>query len=1135
MPETLISLEGGLDQRSASINAPKGTCSNMLNFEKDQGPGLVRRLGWCRYDGRITGPEIEDAIVCTYSAVNRLGTFQYGEQVQLASAGRSTLNAIFIGDTPSTGSDPAAITLAYPIQTFPQWDDPMSYPAATNILGLTSGATVSVLLNPPVQMNDSSISILLYDNLKRTIQRAHSQSVKVVPGRSQSPVDATFTYANNSYAIHDCVTFTFNTGGVGTGVQPIEGHTLRDNTSGNRLGTILAIRTISGDWQAGTAIGQITVYDYPIGQAFPAPGDRFDLYNAAGAALITANIAKFDSQDPLVFVSTAADPKYTRALLYSTYEQYVKDNTYYLYGKSLIRPPAWRNFAPPTWSRVRMPREIPYTTVGLPAGAQSFLPPGTQDYSIYEYSRQGLTKKLTQLSPINTGEKFPTVATDPTAGVRWLNFNNIKVQDGATADYNLVSGASGFVTVPLTGSGFDFSSIPDNSTILGVVFRQRALCTTAGAYRDNEVRLVSSAFPNGISTTNKAGGFLPGVALTDFTYGSSGDLWGEQLTTAIIKDPSFGVLVKWQKANAAAAQSVHVDAYAMTVYYVPQSRLVYIRDQTITGAPSQDILANVIHYCVDTGDLATQTGVGVLTVLIGDQEYQGTAAGKIRRLAAGNEIRTAPSNPATNAAGGLLLAYVAAEDYPVSFPPSVSLDANISRYEVIDANFWDVPEGRAAYLANGVEYATMFDGTFMVRIRTGRPAVSDNPRHLAAHLSYLHLGFQSGAVVNTGTGKPLSTIGAIGAAVYNFGEPITGLQTLNGQTLGCWTDRATRGLQGNSPTTAGGGSGYTPIMISPAINCIEYSLVNLVGESVWMSYRGVETARTVNAYGDFETLPLSAAAQLWLQGRIQVDLSIGSQPSRLLYSIGVRNKRQYRAYFADGFVYTLTLFDAGDLPVSTLQRLQRPNATTLPAGANQLPTNSGVIRHIYNGTRSDGKEIILASFENQNDVIVPAAGGANIGPYFPYAVRIDCGYSDDIAPYMFAWVEFNAFYAGFPTQDQKWGNITVFMNAYGGSQLTLFTKTNFDGPIFDFTYNKSFLQPVDPQVQQRTWNLPIIESKAFIPVPQRTLKGAIDAEGRCLKLLIDGTQQPANFSPALVPVRITHLGITTTPLAVDRS
>lgn len=1131
MPDSLIAIEGGLDTRSASINAPKGTCSNMVNWIKDQGPGLVRRKGLARYDGRVQGPDLDDALVIPYTAPNLTGTFVYGEQVEIASAGRSTLNAFFIANV-NLGSAGRYICFAYPVQDFTDWDDPTSYPASTSVKGLLSGALLTTGSGQPILMNDSQLSVIAYDSIKAAIQDAHAASVGAVPGRNESPVDCSFTFSDKSYAIHDCVVFTYDTGGDGANI-PLEGSVLKENTSGNLVGSILVVTVTSGSWAQGNAVGTISVYDYPLGQAKPAAGDYLDLYAADGVTLIATRFMKY---------TTAGDPGDTRALLYWTQEQYVKNYSNKQYGATIVTPPPLSSFAPPTWQRVTLTRELPYTCVGTLAGTPGFGPTGTSEYSIYEYSRNGLTTPLSQLSPVTTADAYPTVATDISGTGRWTNPNNIKVQDGLVA----VHAAIGFgqETAYIRGTGFDFSAIPAGSTILGITVRVRAMSNAATAVKDYDVRLVSNAFQNGVGQANKAQGqWLANGVLTDYTYGSSTDTWGEPaLTTDIILDPSFGFQARWRKTTGGGTQTVSVDAFAISITYVPPSRIVYIRDHTYTGAPAQDIVARIIHYSIESGTFANQTAVGTLTLVMDGTEAAGTAAGKIRRIASGNEIRTLPSTAGTNAPNGTLLGIATAEDYPVSFPPSVSLDAASSNYEVIDANFWSSVDGRAAYLANGVEYASMFDGQYVVRIRSGRPIAQDNPRHLTSHLGFLHLGYDSGSVIYTAKNHPLSVLGQITSGVYNFGEPITGMLTLNGQTLGVWTDRATRGLQGNSPTTVGGGSGYTPIMISPAINCIEYSLVQIVGQPVWMSYRGVETVDTTNAYGDFQTLPLSAAAQSWLKGRIQVDLIIGSRPSRLVAAVGVRNERQYRAFFEDGFVFTLTLFDAGDAPVCTIQQLARPNATGAPtSGANQPPTNAGVIRHVYNGTLSDGKEMILACFENQNATIVPAAGvGNSTGPYFPYVVMLDCGYSDDIQPYIPNWVEFNAFYAGYPSQQQKWGACTLFVNGYDGSQVSFYTKLNFDGPIIEYTHQSNQLGILAGDiVQQRTYVLNARQAKAYIPVPQCYLTFDIAGDGRCLKLLIDGSQDNSGLAqkskPTLTPLRITHISLQTTPLRTDNN
>lgn len=1117
MPETLVALEGGLDLRSAAISAPKGTLSNCYNFEKDQGPGYVRRLGWCRYDGTISGPEIDNGVVIQYDP-RGVGTFLYAEQVQITDTGQPTVNAIVIGQDPVAGY----LLLAYPMARFTDWGDIGAYQSSTTIVGLASGATIPSIIGTPRLMNDASITVAEYDFLKRIVQAAHSAAIKPVPGRAESPVDAVFTYKDKSYAIHDCVVATFTNGSDG-GVQiPLEGHIL--DSFGDQA-TVLSITQTGGDWGARTATGTMVLYDLSPNFA-PSTGAVFSLRNPVTGAVLVSAALEWGNTKP-----NFASPNATRALLYETYEQYVKTYPFNSdYGSKAIAPlPPIYIPSPPTWTRPRLTRELPYAMNGSGVG---FGPIGAATYSTYEYTRQGLTTNLAALSPVTTEVLFPNdVGTLPSPGGSWVNVNNIKAQDGNTATYPATTSAAA-LTHYLIASNFNFSDIPDASTILGVRVRVRASCTNSGdRYLDYSVNLVSSAFPTGMSAQDKGRRAPLTTSLADYTYGSTNDLWGEQLTTTVLKNASFGVAVRFQKKGPLTSE-VAVDCISIEVSYVPTTRRVYIRDQTVSGAPGIDIPANVVHYCLTSGDFTTQTAQGVLTVWMGDSEEAGTAAGKPRRVAAGNEIRTAPSDPATNAPGGQLLAYVAAEDYPVTFPPSAALDAESSRYEVIDANFWDIPDGRAAYLVNGAEFASMWDGTYLVRIRGGMPDADDKPRHVAQHgapTPYLYLGYKSGAVVNTGAGHPLSTLGAIGAGVLNFGEPITGMLTLNGSTLGIWTDRATRGIQGNNPSNA------TPTVISPAINCIEYTLVNLVGEAVWTSYRGVETVRTVNAYGDFETLPLSAAAQGWLQGRVQVDQTIGSRPSRAVYAIGVRNKRQYRLYFEDGYVFTLTLFDAGDLPVPTVQRIARPNALGLPSGSNDEPLNAGVIRHVFNGTRSDGKEVILAAFESQNPSAVPAANGSNLlGPYFPYAVRLDCGYSDDFTLSMPAFIELNAIYAGYPTQGQQWHSGTLFMGCYGGTQAQVYSKLDYDGPIMDSAGLSQTRPETLTDVRVQTLTLPTIETRAYIPVPQRALIFDVAGEGRALKLRFDLTQVPAR-NPVLMPMRLTHVSLTTSPQKLDRS
>lgn len=1126
-PESLIACEGGLDNRSAPISAAKGTLSACYNFEKDQGPGYVKRLGWCRYDGRIQGPENDAALVLTFTNPNWNSIpFQYGEQVRIFSAGFATVQAIVIGfNSVGVSGIPPFVVVSYPVVDFPHQVDLTGFPNATTVTGLTSGGILTAISGAKL-MNDSSLTVIQYDAIKSFIQYFHSAAVKAVPGRNESPVDCIFTYGNNTYAIHDCIILTFDQGSSPS-VVPLEGHCVRVNPGGNFMGRILRINTIgnTGDWRNGSFTGSLIVYDYPLGQALPASTTRLDLYDSTNTTLLTANFVRFQSAAPSV-----VDPTTTRALMYQTYEQYVKD------VPMTITAPITSQFAPPTWTRPRLGRELPFSQ--FQSGSVSgigFGATGSNLYSVYEYTRTGLLPPLNQLSPITVGPQLGTVATESnTTTPMWTTPGNILVA-GAPVATASIANAPGLVRTTdfLQASGFGFT-IPADAYVLGVQVTIAGQDTVAdGSYQDFSVQLIGSAFPNGMSQTNRAqhAGFTL-AALVDRSYGGANDTWGEQLTPAIVNDPSFGVAIRFQRMNVAGACVMQTNNWRFTVFYAPKTRQIYIRDPNATTVT--DIAATVVDYQIDQGDFVSSSAVGVLTVQIGATEAAGTDAGKSRLIGARNEIRDQPSTGA-NVAHGNLLAYTTAQDYPITFPASAVLDNNSAKYEVIDANFWDVPEGRAAFMVNGVEYACMFDGTYFIRIHTGRAATQDNPRHVAQHGSptpYLYLGFKSGALSSTGGGHPTHYLGSPDPQTFVFGEPITGLLSVNGQTLGVWTDRATRGLQGNNPATA------TPFMISPAINCIEYTLVNLVGEAVWTSYRGVETLRTVNAYGDFETLPLSAAAQLWLQPRIQVDSRIGSRVSRPVYAIGVRNKRQYRLFFQDGYFFTLTMFDAGDLPVCMTGRLIRPNAPFAEGNVtytyNNEPYNSGVIRHVYNGTRTDGKELIFATFENQN-IIVPPADGTNIGPYFPYGVRLDCGYNDDVLPAMPCYIEFNAIYAGHPVQGQQFTSGTVFTQAYGLTIYNIYTKTDYDGPIYD-TANNAPLVGTAPasDIYVQTVTLPLIESRAFIPVPNRMFNFNIGGYGEAtnsLRLRIDGTQT-SGISATSVPMRITHLNIETLPGAI---
>jgi hypothetical protein len=226
MPETLISCEGGLDLRSAALSAPKGSLSACYNFEKDQGPGYVKRPGWVRCDGRVTGPEMDSALILQFSSLSITGSFLYGEQVRLqASTGALAgvqVNAIVIGFQGGNGF----LILAYPVTTFTKAIDLTQLAlSGTTVLGLASGAQITALQSSKL-LNDSTISVAQYDAYRQAVHTQHAAAVLRVPGRLESPVDAIFSFSNAIYSVHDCPIFKFSNGASATTI-PQEGHVIR--------------------------------------------------------------------------------------------------------------------------------------------------------------------------------------------------------------------------------------------------------------------------------------------------------------------------------------------------------------------------------------------------------------------------------------------------------------------------------------------------------------------------------------------------------------------------------------------------------------------------------------------------------------------------------------------------------------------------------------------------------------------------------------------------------------------------------------------------------------------------------------------------------------------------------------------
>lgn len=1056
MPDLVIPLSGGLNLQDDPTQCPPGSLRDCLNFEVTQQDGYSCRQGWAPYDGTVIAQELTVFLFVEFGAGNVTGTPVYGENVALTVTGGVVINVICLGMT-GGNSDVAFVYNNTTAGSYVNWKGLNVTAAVGSVSGFTVNPLTYPVLNTQVYL-PTTLSSSGYIALLAGMSTNQAAAVNAVPGNALSPPDSTFFLSDAAYCTHDCIVFFFNSGTNASLVRLLEGHVIKSVGGAATYGTILSVVVQSGDWPSGTAAGYVVVYDVPLTTTFPANATQMAAYSADGVTP-RGSIFKYTSVGSLT-----GKPANTRSLIYKANEQSVGYTSAYA-----------------GWARVPLSREMSYAQAypGQTTGI-GFGPTGGAPYSIYEYDRSQLTSILTQLTPI-TSQFWGCTAPTQGGGSSWTNLTNIEVNDGTFATSSHPHSATG--SNPghyFQAQTFAFTDVPAGSAVLGITVEINAKTTTSAAtIKDSEIYLIK---PDGTYAGQGTGGggnhgsntFLT-TALTFDNYGGANDLWGYGWKLTDLTSAAFGVFVRYTNVSTTTDDTVSVDFVGVQVTYIPPSRIVYIRNALATSPT--DVPAFIVHYTLDNNtQFSSNNGVGTLTLYSTGTEASFTAAGKSRVIGAGEQIRDAP------AGAGNLLGWTTSTDSPTSLPCGASLDSNGSRWDWITYNFYSDPSAQMAFGANGVEYGIGFDGTYLIRIRTGRTAALDNPRHLFAYASNLHLGYNSGDTIVTAPGRPLTVSGLQLSQLYNIGQPVMGYANLAGQVLAVFGSRSVFGLQGTDPTN------YTQITLSPALGAFEYTVVNVEGEVLWTSFRGVETLSTTNAYGEFDTVPLSQASTPWLQPRLQGDNRIAILNQRPVYALAVRNKRQYRLFFADGYTFSLTKFGPNGIPMGMI------------GSYGGLTGDAVVARHVFQGIRSDGKEVLFACWDS---LISIALGTPS---YYPYVARIDVGYLDNNT-FNTTYLEINPVY---PYQQNKdltpttqcqyqWARMFASSMATGSANafVDFYTMAGDDLPV-SFGNYINYPTTAAPSKMQMAPTL----TQLFLPVPVVPSDCTIAAYGRMIRTLI---------------------------------
>lgn len=576
-----------------------------------------------------------------------------------------------------------------------------------------------------------------------------------------------------------------------------------------------------------------------------------------------------------------------------------------------------------------------------------------------------------------------SAATYPTAStLNGVADTGPNADDGTNAALGNTSGQT------LECKGFDFTSLPAGAQVLGIkVEIERGATANAS---DAAVSLMG--LPG--RPQNKAGGAWPAVAAVA-TYGGADDTWGiEGLLTDQLKDANFGVLVVAKRTSEGSIMDAAlVDFVRVTVTYALRGGTpIYFWNGT------SDVTATMLHAQPTSGDATISTLAGHIALLAD------VNSAKPRMIGVGEQIRTAA------AGGGDLLAVTASRDRPVFLPGQVDIDHNRSRYQFKQANFFGSDKYDAIYGVSGAGPAFAFDGEDIIKIRAPLQPHNDVPRHIEKHGDSLALGYFGGALLITQPGNPFETRGDQGASALEVGDRIMALAEMPGDALGIICQSQTVLLRGLTQLS------FYKSNVSAKRGGLEYTAADM-GRIVVADSFGLFAADTPESFAAAERNYLSVAVEPWLRERLQAVMNTEQRYLRPIGALAVRAKNQYRLFFRDGYVLTMTARENVEF---TLQRY------FVPATSEFEQDTPWAVRALAGGLDSNGRERLFCSFT-----------GVKAG----YLFEIDIGNTLDGEPIPFH-AELNPISFGGMSQLVRLERSFLAAAGYGYAPLNIARKIN---------------------------------------------------------------------------------------------
>ena len=268
------------------------------------------------------------------------------------------------------------------------------------------------------------------------------------------------------------------------------------------------------------------------------------------------------------------------------------------------------------------------------------------------------------------------------------------------------------------------------------------------------------------------------------------------------------------------------------------------------------------------------------------------------------------------------------------------------KYETVVGNFG---YGDRVYGVDGENPAFEFDGATMFQIRTGNDV--DKPTHVSWHEFHLFLSFAQ-SLQHSGIGDPLNWTVIAGAAELAVDRDISALHVEPGESgnaaLSVWTENSIAILYGTSSAD------WNMVDFRKEVGAFPGTVQEIV-QTAFVDARGVRYLETVQEFGNFRHATLSEHFQKFFN-----DLIKGNKPSG---SCIIRDKNQYRVFFADGRALYLTFRRErllGAMPINLERRIGVVHSAEDSDGSERVFFGDGDNGRVYEmerGTSFDGDPI----------------------------------------------------------------------------------------------------------------------------------------------------------------------------------